>query len=513
MSILVNGTLSASVHFANTGSWSSYSNAFPAIIGLPSGLVTLELQAQSSGFNLGGINVKPAGCAPITHTFSTLTNFTSGSTTNIGGQLIPYNSATYAFLRGLSYSSGLDPSFTRMAGYSITSNDCGMTWTRQSTQAHSTYSANGPLHFNMDPTASSVSQGFVSRYVWGWKMPSRIYNVLNYGTTGWGYLQDLSTTVPPLPAIGSTDDTRMDGFYSPDPVMDSADPARNILLYFGGGRATYTHFPIGQCPEYSWKPAVNDPENYLMSVPHQVCSCANSDNGIVGIDSCTGDKIFLATNEQRYTGSSNALAYRVYQGGGLWTANASDSSQFEPIISPAKVNQCWQQVSGTYFGAGCPLHVEGTNDPTVVRVTQSNGQTIYVMYFTGGMGPYVNTDWTHVAISTNGLDWNRFSILTAAPGVNMPGSHSSPGIKYNYSNGGVRAYYNSTLNTFTLVSIFAAEGDQANNPESGLAYLLQISGDNPSVVQSVKAFKNHSKDMNSWTQCSVGGSCDDTVPY
>ena len=58
VNILVNGSNQASVSFANTGSWLTYSNAPAVSLSLPAGLVTLEIYAQSSGFNIGGIAVQ-----------------------------------------------------------------------------------------------------------------------------------------------------------------------------------------------------------------------------------------------------------------------------------------------------------------------------------------------------------------------------------------------------------------------------------------------------------------------
>jgi hypothetical protein len=58
--LLVNGVKQASVALPSTGgSWSTYSNAAPAIISLPAGIVTLEIQAQGPGFNLDGLALAP----------------------------------------------------------------------------------------------------------------------------------------------------------------------------------------------------------------------------------------------------------------------------------------------------------------------------------------------------------------------------------------------------------------------------------------------------------------------
>jgi len=64
VSLLVNNTKEASITFPSTGSWTTYVNATPATIALPSGTVNFEILAQYTGYNLSGITFTPLSVSP-----------------------------------------------------------------------------------------------------------------------------------------------------------------------------------------------------------------------------------------------------------------------------------------------------------------------------------------------------------------------------------------------------------------------------------------------------------------
>ncbi len=210
-------------------------------------------------------------------------------------------------------------------------------------------------------------------------------------------------------------------FYSP-----------SVIFYFGAWRKDDKRNPIPRCPTNSTSAIDNDRLEY--------CRCDLSNAGL-GIDSCTGDKIYVAINSSSFTHSNNKLDCRVYQGGNHWTTNGRDSTQFEAVISARRLNECHDRDPESF-----PLLIRHTNDPTLVRVPLANQTTLHVMVFTGEtpLTRDLGANYKHVATSSDGLNGGSYKALRAAPGLTLPA-----GLKDNDANGSVRAYCSPEENSST----------------------------------------------------------------
>ena len=77
VNVLLNGTQVATVAFAATGSWGTYATATTPPLAFPAGSVTIELQAQRAGFNLGGITFMPSALTALPYQLGFIANDTT----------------------------------------------------------------------------------------------------------------------------------------------------------------------------------------------------------------------------------------------------------------------------------------------------------------------------------------------------------------------------------------------------------------------------------------------------
>jgi hypothetical protein len=402
-----------------------------------------------------------------------------------------------------------------VAGYAVYSDDCGITWRASSEYLPPLKLAgigNGVGSFNAVDTINKV--GFTSHQTWDAKTPDgiifglpKIYG-LNFINNKWSYGALGQKQEHPSPLIGNYPSTKIaDNFYSPWAVRDNP---LALYVYFGGWRHDVnTPVPecnipnrphqdvlsweerlkgysekICQCIQYkNWKGSLadNDPNNDLMAWP---------------IDSCTGDKIFLA----KITGGK----VNVYSGNGKWTNDGNNSANFEPVIWPGLVNSYNDPEN-------LPYKLYHTNDGVVVK---TNDKTYpYVIYFTGAAwdkwnGHENEMPFTHVGRSKDGINWEKFAILRPKEGVKMPG-----GYNFNLSNGEVRAYFNSKNNKIYLLSLATPATpngtDPSHDPMASTKdvwrfFIYTIDPGNPAVVlESRKIDRNHYQ----FSGCQVGEVC------
>jgi len=434
----------------------------------------------------------------------------------------------------------------RQQGFTYVSYDCGSTWyadgrimplkldgfTENDEHHPQNSGGNGVNHFVINPDANWANQAFATHMDWTLNggMSGRIYPVFA-SANGWGW-QATSGTAIPNPVLGSPNlASSGDNFYSPSVTVEGGDYAN---LYFGGWRDHDGHQAVKPCrgPNAAMMDSHgNVGYNKKTGPTEETCSCRFSNNaGGLGnaIDQCTGDKIYLATNLPKVIGNSgNRLKYAVYRvSNQSWSLNQFDSSQFEPVVSSARVNRICPPPKLGGVSNTCPMPIVHSNDATVIKLptpvlahfktmkkdAQGNYVTPYpaqqgiryqyLMYFSGvdvvgddldpstpgGKGEFPNSiNYTHVGLSLDGKRWTAFAILKPGRKVIFPGN-----APFNFSNGRVRAAYDKTNKKIFLVSGTTAEA---------LHYFPSIAAENnhwqlyvidpltPDLVNQRKTFK------------------------
>ena len=417
-------------------------------------------------------------CSEIRYNFTAFTpnDFSLNSEVYFGTIGYTYNSLPWLNDREFT---DVNP-IRRQAGYTLVSNDCGRTWyggqeyiPPMKIEGKVDDIANGVNHFDTELEANFFSQGVISHMRWGdnaVNMTSKIYPVFPSSSQNKWIYQELVNKKEPYPIIGNPDPEYRDVFYSPSIVLNKDDSEKSVNIYFGGWRYRINK-PIPEC---------NNPERsaseYVNGYKEKICNCSEYNNLGWPIDSCTGDKIFVATN--KFAGQ-NKLIYKVYKGVSSWTENAWDSADFEPIIYPSLLNEnCAKD--------NCPFPFIHINDPSVI---ETNGKYRYVMYFTGGVydssvGKMVA--YTHVATSPDGLNWENYRILSKADNVKFPG-----GLRYNSANGTVRAYFDEINNKIILLSVPVPSihdhpAIPIGHPDAWKLFIYELDVNNPFVVKDVR---------------------------
>lgn len=376
----------------------------------------------------------------------------------------------------------------RTFGYAAESPDGGQTWYRLNElvpplKVAGTSQNNGVLHFT---TNDKTNLAFVSYIDWD-HLHSHIYSVNRSGSQ-WTYDALGSDFSPPRPVIG--DAQRAVNFYSPAIVLNN-DAERSMRLYFGGWREKYALGPYAKCPSV---------DHTKVELPwgesEEVCDC-----GAKAIDACTGDKIFVATNQSLITKKPDPKFFRVYQKENQWSPDSHQDQLFASIISPAQVNrEC-----GRVDSKRCPFLLVHTNDPTVIRTPKG-----YVMYFTGAAiarpGGY-SFNYTHVARSKDGLKWGDFAILQRGPNTYFPGS-----LSFNAANGTARAFYDSARDRIVLLSVgdfndpnlIHFKDKTKRHPDAEGQFVYEIDPQHPEIVISSKRVDRLSYQ---WVNCQPGEVC------
>lgn len=342
-----------------------------------------------------------------------------------GSEVVTYGQAYPWMLSGkpLSYYSA----GARTVSFHMTSKDCGTTWIRgdelhpMKLDGRPGDIGNGPSTAVYNTEAGELSRGFFSHINWEFWWRSRIYPYFDFGN-GLEYQALDAGKSAPNPIIGSPDLTKNDHFYSPSPV---ANANGSVMLYFGGWRDT--KYTKAELPECSVKTMTTTAGHVQKD-----CWCDDAHAAGISLDLCSGDKIFVSTNNSTVTGDSNVLNYRVYsKGGGFTTSGWGPSKDYEAIVWPALINN-------TCPTSKCPYKVSHANDPSVVKTKSGR----YVMYFTAGIGGLSAQgkmiNYTYVATSDDGITFSNFSILAKHP----QGSGYFPfGLSYNQANGTAKAFY------------------------------------------------------------------------
>lgn len=469
-------------------------------------------------------------CSKIRYSFKTFTSaFTDESGTYYGGQFYRYSNTTYPWMVDRPYSQyNISNVMTyRLAGYVVESTDCGQTWTRTPEYINpmvlnggpdspefcspNVQRANGVNHFITNPNTNFFSQGFVSQIRWdaAYLMRSRIYSVFNSGGV-WSY--SAVATGEPFPAIGNPNWTIADNFYSPS-IVEVGDVNKSIQLYFGGWRAKVVNrngAPLKSCTGPNGVISGTNSPGYI----EKDCTCSISQQLGMAVDSCTGDKIFMATNQfSAVAADKNPLRYQVYRpSDGTYSDNSWDSSLFEPVIYSAMINKGCHLSNPTK----CPYSLIHTNDPTVIKFAHPSSPTGYrqIMYFTGGAVPPTATapspGYTHMAISDDGgKTWSNFAILTKNANLQFPG-----GLRYNQANGTVRAYYrhDGTRARILLISVPTPDNELFDNSQADAnkLFLYEIDPAQPDVVININRLD---KDEFGLSQCALNQTCGVATQY
>ena len=185
-------------------------------------------------------------------------------------------------------------------------------------------------------------------------------------------------------------------------------------------------------------------------------------------------------------------------GGSSWSANGWDSSQFEPVLWPSRLNQ------GCVLNnpANCPFIFRLLNDPTVVRT--NNPSYPYVMYFTGAVqdthqGSWFGANYTHMAVSTDGLNWGNVSILKKGQG------YFPAGLPYNQANGSARAQFDTQSGMIILITVATPDHPVVEgSPDAWKTFIHVIDPADPSRVVSTRVL---SKDNYQARVCTPGQVC------
>jgi hypothetical protein len=432
-------------------------------------------------------------CTRIEYDFTAFTpdDFSQSSPVPFGTEAYTYEQLPWMKDPATSYPPGT----RRQAGYRLYSKDCGITWYRSSDYvpplkllAPADAIGNGVGHFVSHPDANPLSQGYVT-YLRIDNFTSRIYPVFRL-TDNWAY-QALLDQAEPLPVIGSRNSSSRDNLYSPSIVVNTGDADGSIQLYFGGWRSDYTLGPIPEC---------DIPDRGMVILEggytEKICQCHEYKHQGWALDACTGDKIFVASNFQQ----PNPLSFRVYQGGVSWSPDGWSSDTFEPVI--------WAQLLNTNcVPSTCPYPLVHTNDPSVVRTKHPTSPM--VMYFTGGLWDVEFVAYTHVARSTDGLNWEDFAILRAGPGLSFPAD-----LTYNNANGTVRAFFDPFHDLIRLLLVTTPDHPQIpqDHPDAWKVFVFDIDPAEPDVVLSMRKIDSI---PHSLKDCQPGGTvpCAVSTPY
>lgn len=437
-------------------------------------------------------NRRPASQTRMRYNFIWFKALTHNETLTFGGrEFVANNPSLPRWMVDQPYSNFVNQ--VRPFGYLAESMNGGETWMLREDlipplKISGSSNLNGVLHFVTDFEANWFSQGFVSYVDWD-RLQSRIYPVF-FSHGKWSY-QDLGPDqTEPLPVLGSPDPENHTNIYSPA-IVPNGDSEKSIKLYFGGWRGRVE--PQPETCEVVDHSKVAQPFGYRK----EVCNC-----GYGAIDACTGDKIFVATNAQAITGTSNKLLYKVYQNNGQWSPDGRQEQYFRPIISAARYNnECADSNPQR-----CPLYLVHTNDPTVVK-TPHNG---YVMYFTGAAiakpGGFA-FDYTHVATSWDGLQWENFAILRHGLTASFPG-----GLEYNAANGSVRATYDAARDRIVLMSVangydphfINVKNKNISHPDANSTFIYEVDPKQPEVVVASRRIPYPTY---LWSLCRVDQFC------
>ena len=473
-----------------------------------------------SFFTSGLSPIAHSQCSPMRYNFKSFSGLTGGPTLlkscrDVNGNAVvcsswapifgsesrKYKTLPYSSLDAINdapYNSGFDNKY-KMAGYSAISKDCGVTWkmTRdfappiRMTGAASDTTAlqNGTNHFATSNDLINFNEGFVSQLVWPTygslkQATGRIYPIFFNSKNKWAYTSEPLDSRKPATVIGNSDLTVNDLFYSPWLVTFKSETKKSTDLYFGGWRSN-VKLPSGsalpQCENWEQQESIT---GYTQSD----CICPRSTDFKWSVDSCSGDKIFRATN----SGSADPTKFMVqgYENGMTEVSNG-DSSTFKPIITPAMINNECNKA----HGGKCPYKILLVNDPTVVEVPSTDpNNRHFVMYFTGGglykhdanLNANLEYAFTHVATSEDGgKTWGNFSLLKRSDtSVHFPGN-----MAYNPANGSVRAYFQKSTNQIVLMSVSTPDGPESiylQGDDRNATFVYYINQDQPNYVVKAK---------------------------
>lgn len=389
-----------------------------------------------------------------------------------GNQSITYGNAPSWMLSGKPFSDYANS--VRTVAFHMVSRDCGATWKREQNlnpmklDGRPEHIGNGPSTTVYNMEGNALNRGFFSHINWQFWWRSRIYPYFDFGN-GLEYQALAATSVAPNPIIGSPDLNANDHFYSPSPV---ANANGSVQLYFGGWRnIAYTRTQLPVC-------SVNY-QNMTTSLAHtqKDCWCPEAEGHGVSTDMCSGDKIFVATNNPQVTGDSNALNYKVYSKNGAFsTSGWGSSANFEAIVWPALINT-------TCPTGRCPYKVSHANDPSVIKTKSGK----YIMYFTAGIGPIDSRgkmiNYTYLGSSDDGINFSNFAILSKA----STGTGYFPfGLPYNQANGTAKAYYDAYRDRIYIAFLATPDSPIVNNvdahPDAWKMFVHEVAASDPDKV-------------------------------